>query len=206
MLRSMCASVVVVLFLVGLAGANIYTINPIVSGSVIDGQTGLSSIGYAIVGYWGSSYYESWQKFDIPVFAGEEIVSATFDTPAVIGQTAGVPAGVLLYRAENDSWTTSTIASGAPRVAASQLVHTSIFDSLAVANAAHSTDITDYLTTAGEGQGQLLSIVMENWWSGTRGVASQPPTLTITTQPVPEPATLALLGLGSLFFARRGKK
>ena len=206
MLRLMCKSVVVVLFLVGLASASIYTVNPIVSGSVIDGHTGFDSTGYAIVGYWGGSYYESWQKFDIPVFPNEEIVSATFDTPAVIGQTGAAPAGVLLYRAENDSWTSSTIASGAPRIAATQLVHTDIFGSLAAANAAHSTDVTDYLTAAGEGQGQLLSIVMENWWSGVRGVASTPPTLTIVTQAVPEPATLAILGLGGLFFARRGKK
>jgi len=192
------------------AWASTYTVTPVLAGAVMENGTGLYT-GAGLVGYWGVDvglrYFNSWAKFDIPVYPGEVITQVMLTTD-VLGQYNGpdYPAGVLLHRATDDSWTASTISYNAPVVGDSEIVHRSIFDPPALALGLRSTDITSYVQAAGEGQGNLLTVRLGNWYSGMRGCYYLEPWLTITTEVIPEPMTLALLGLGGLMTALRRKR
>jgi len=165
-----------------------HVIEPVLFGCVLENGTGLYS-GSGLVGYWITDavhYFDSWAKYDIPVFTDEEIIEVLLTTDVIGQYNPNYPCGVVLHRATDDSWTASTISYSAPVVADSEKVNRSIFDPVEKAYGPMSTDITSYVQAEGEGPGHLLTVRFWNWYSGARGCYFGPPALTITTMYKPE--------------------
>jgi hypothetical protein len=181
-----------VLAMVASVQASVYTVSPTVAGRTIAGYTGTVD-GNVIVGVWYAPESTSWLKFDIPEYQGENITQALLNVDIAQQYNPPYTAGVSVYYVPDDSWTTSTVTSTWAVDGASVAYNRSPSDSGVNGTGLITSDITSYLTKSGEGEGTTLSICLRRTGGGDRGAFMSTPSLTIMTEAVPEPTSMAFL-------------
>jgi hypothetical protein len=182
----------VVLAMVASVQASVYTVSPTVAGRTVAGGTGTYD-GNVIVGIWYAPESTSWLKFNIPEYQGENITQVSLNVNIDMQYNPTYTAGVSVYYVPDDSWTTSNITSSWAVDGASVVYNRSASDSGANGTGLITSDITSYLTKSGEGEGATLSICLTRTGGGDRGAFMSVPSLTIMTETVPEPTSIAFL-------------
>jgi len=201
--------------------AGVYTIAPALNWS--DGINPTDSGAIAIVGSFWTTEWQNFEKYNIPVYAGEVITSVVANVSVSSSSNGALNTGVYLNM-RNSSWDTGT---NKPHYGDAVIAGTELVNRVASGDGTGEpdlsmivTDITSYFSQPGIGQGNPLSIRYDRKYttglpySNIRGASLGSDwdnryngvTLTITTAPIPEPATIVLLGLGGIASLIRRRK
>lgn len=155
------------------------------------------------VGDTSGGEFVTWLKFDLPALTGHTLKEAWLDFGPFSSHNSVYEPKVTASSDSNDAWTVRSYAETTDGIDVLVVPSNSDGSHQGVRT---SVDITDMVMAAGEGLGKTLTIKL---WrsdsSGYRGLSVVDPnftTLSLVTE-IPEPATLALVGMGALGLLRR---
>ena len=207
---------VLVLGLVGVASAGTLVV-PATDDAQVDEAN--PDHAYGLGGYMyisGLSGYDrdGYFMFDTSAIpAGQTITSASLTTKIHVNSTTGDTAD--FYSVANDSWDESTITyNNAPAAGSTALFSiyvngTGVEGGVAGSPQVDSTDVTSYVASSYAGSDSLISFAATGGIGGLfirskeDSLGRDIPSVELTVNYVPEPMTIALLGLGGLFLRKR---